>query len=67
VVQSSTGALLSFPPLAKINYCIGKVCLVQLVRFLIVKQIYLDLNFKFDINVVFMANYFFSGRRRPRR
>jgi hypothetical protein len=39
----------------------------SLVRFLIVKLIYLDLNFKFDINVIFMANYFFSGRRRLRR
>jgi hypothetical protein len=39
-----------------------KVGLVQPVRFLVVKLIYSDLNFRFDISVIFMANYFFSGK-----
>jgi hypothetical protein len=37
------------------------------VRFLIVKLIHPGLNFRFDICVVFMINYSFSGRRRFRR
>jgi hypothetical protein len=36
--------------------------LIQLVRFLVVELIYLDLNSKFDIGVVFMTNYSFSER-----
>jgi hypothetical protein len=34
------------------------VDLAQLVRILVVKLIYLDLNFRFDIDVIFMTNYF---------
>jgi hypothetical protein len=41
--------------------------LAQSLRFLVVKLIYLVLNFRFDIRVVFMINYSFSGRRCPRR
>jgi hypothetical protein len=37
------------------------------VRFLVVKLIHPGLNFRFDICVVFMINYSFSGRRRSRR
>jgi hypothetical protein len=33
----------------------------------VVKLIHLCLNSKFDMSVVFTVNYFFSGRRRPRR
>jgi hypothetical protein len=39
--------------------------LAQLVRFLVVELIHPDLNLRFDTCVVFMINYFFSGRRRP--
>jgi hypothetical protein len=41
--------------------------LVQLIRFLVVEQTYPDSKPRFDIYVTFMTNYFFSGRRRPRR
>jgi hypothetical protein len=41
------------------------VSLVQLLRFLVLEIIYLGLNSIFDMCVVFMANYFFSRRRRP--
>jgi hypothetical protein len=40
---------------------------VQLVRLLVVKLIHLDSNPRFDMVVTFIANYSFSGRRRPRR
>jgi hypothetical protein len=40
------------------------VGLVQLIRFLVVELINPDSNTRFDMCVVFMANYFFSGRRR---
>jgi hypothetical protein len=40
------------------------VGLAQLIRFLVVKLIYLDLNFRFDMSDIFMINYFFNGRRR---
>jgi hypothetical protein len=36
--------------------------LAQLIRFFVVKLIYLDLNSRFDINIVFTANYSFSER-----
>jgi hypothetical protein len=39
--------------------------LPQLVRFLVVKLNHLGSNPKFDMRVIFMANYSFSGRRRP--
>jgi hypothetical protein len=45
----------------------GRVSLDQLVRFLVVKLTYSDSNPKFNMSVVFMANYSFSGRRYPRR
>jgi hypothetical protein len=37
------------------------VGLVQLFRFLVVKLIYLDLYYRFDIIVIFMTNYFLVG------
>jgi hypothetical protein len=37
-----------------------RVGLAQLIRFLVVKLIHLDLNHKFDIVVAFTINYFFS-------
>jgi hypothetical protein len=44
-----------------------RVDLAQLVRFLVVELIHSGLNIIFDMSVVFMANYSFSGRRRLRR
>jgi hypothetical protein len=44
-----------------------RVGLVQLVRFLVVELTHLGLNSRFDMGVVFTANYSFSGRQRPRR
>jgi hypothetical protein len=46
--------------------CDVEVFLGQLVRFLVVELTYLDLNPRFDMDVVFMTNYSFSGRRRLR-
>jgi hypothetical protein len=43
------------------------VGLAQLVRFLVVELTYSGSNLRFDMGVVFMVNYSFSGRRRPRR
>jgi hypothetical protein len=43
------------------------VGLAQLVRFLVVELTHLGSNPRFDMGVVFIANYSFSGRRRPRR
>jgi hypothetical protein len=40
------------------------VSLAQLVRFLVVELTQLASNPKFDMHVVFMTNYYFSGRRR---
>jgi hypothetical protein len=37
------------------------VALAQLIRFLVVKLIYICLNFKFDMGVTFMTNYFLVG------
>jgi hypothetical protein len=34
------------------------VGLVQLIRFLVVELIYLDLNYRFDMIIIFMTNYF---------
>jgi hypothetical protein len=39
--------------------------LAQLVRFLVVELTHPDSNFRFDMSVVFMTNYSFSGGRRP--
>jgi hypothetical protein len=36
--------------------------LAQLIRFLVVKLIHSDSNFRFDICIIFMTNYFFSER-----
>jgi hypothetical protein len=44
------------------NTSIDRVCLAQLVRFLVVKLIHSSSNPIFDMCVVFMANYSFSGR-----
>jgi hypothetical protein len=41
------------------------VSLVQLVRFLVVELIHLNLNSIFDMCVTFTTNYFISERRRP--
>jgi hypothetical protein len=41
--------------------------LAQSVRFLVLELIYLVLNFRFNMDVIFMINYFFSGRRCLRR
>jgi hypothetical protein len=49
------------------NHFLSRVCLVQLVKFLVVKLTHTYLNTRFDMSIVFTANYFFSGRRRPRR
>jgi hypothetical protein len=38
---------------------------LYMIRFLVVKLTHPDLNFIFDMSVVFMVNYFFSGRRHP--
>jgi hypothetical protein len=40
------------------SFC--RVSLVQLVRFLVVKLTHLDLNYRFDMSVVFTTNYSFS-------
>jgi hypothetical protein len=39
-----------------------RVGLAQLVRFLVVKLTYTGSNLRFDMSVVFMINYSFSGR-----
>jgi hypothetical protein len=44
-----------------------RVSLAQLIKFLVVKFIHLGSNLKFDMGVVFTANYSFSERRHPRR
>jgi hypothetical protein len=41
------------------------VVITQLIRFVVVKLNYLGLNFRFNMCVIFTANYSFSGRRRP--
>jgi hypothetical protein len=41
--------------------------LAQLVRFLVVELTHQCLNPRFDMDVTFTANYFFSGSRRPHR
>jgi hypothetical protein len=46
--------------LVRIN-TIEQVSLTQLIRFLVVKLIHLNLNSRFDMNVVFMTNYFLVG------
>jgi hypothetical protein len=38
------------------------VSLVQLVKFLMVELIHPVSNLRFDMNVAFMTNYYFSGR-----
>jgi hypothetical protein len=49
------------------NVLEGRVVLVQLIRFLVLKLTHPGLNPKFDMSVIFTANYSFSRRRRPRR
>jgi hypothetical protein len=44
-----------------------RVGLTQLIRFLVVELTYSGLNLRFDMGVTFTANYYFSGRRCPRR
>jgi hypothetical protein len=44
-----------------------RVGLVQLVIFLVIELTQLVSNPTFDVGIVFMTNYSFSGRRRPRR
>jgi hypothetical protein len=50
-----------------INIVIRRVGLAQVVRFLMVVLTNSGLNTRFDMSVIFLANYSFSGRRRPRR
>jgi hypothetical protein len=42
---------------------VRKVGLAQLVKFLVIKLIHSGLNLRFNIGVIFTANYFFSERR----
>jgi hypothetical protein len=49
------------------QYSLRGVGLAQLLRFLVVELIYPGLNPRFNIGVIFTANYFFSKRWRPRR
>jgi hypothetical protein len=44
-----------------------RVRLAQLVRFIVVKITHPDSNTRFNMDVPFTINYFFSGRRRLRR
>jgi hypothetical protein len=44
-----------------------RLVLTQLVRFLVVELNHSGLNIIFDMDVVFMTNYFFRERRRPDR
>jgi hypothetical protein len=39
--------------------------LIQLVRFLVIELTHLYLNPRFNMYIIFMTNYFFSGRRHP--
>jgi hypothetical protein len=41
------------------------VVITQLIRFVVVKLNYLGLNFRFNMCVIFTANYSFSGSQRP--
>jgi hypothetical protein len=41
--------------------CLWQSGITQLVRFLVVELTYPDLNSKFNMSVIFTANYFFSG------
>jgi hypothetical protein len=43
---------------------VGRVDLVQLVRFLVVKLTHSDLNSRFNMSIIFTVNYSFSVRRR---
>jgi hypothetical protein len=51
---------------SKIIYS-SRVGLAQLIRFLMVELTYSGLNFRFNMCVIFMANYSSSGRRCLRR
>jgi hypothetical protein len=44
------------------QYSLRGVGLAQLLRFLVVELIYPGLNPRFNISVIFTANYFFSKR-----
>jgi hypothetical protein len=59
--------LISEPKVTKLNKLGRRVGLAQLVRFLVVELIYPGSNPKFNMSVIFTANYSFSGRRRLRR
>jgi hypothetical protein len=50
-----------------VNIFWSRVGLAQLIRFLVVELIHTDSNTKFDMSVIFMTNYSFSGRRVLRR
>jgi hypothetical protein len=39
-----------------------RVRLAQLIRFIVVELTHISLNLRFDMCVIFMTNYFFSGR-----
>jgi hypothetical protein len=46
---------------------LSRVSLTQLVRFLVVELIHPGSNPRFDMDVTFTTNYYFSERRRPHR
>jgi hypothetical protein len=41
--------------------------LAQLVRFIVLELTHTGLNHRFDMGIIFMVNYSFSGTRRPYR
>jgi hypothetical protein len=56
-----------FPRGTTKNDAHDRVGLAQLVRFLVVELTHPGSNLRFDMGIVFTANYSFSGRRRPHR
>jgi hypothetical protein len=58
------GACLSTPLNSVV---LRRVSLAQLIRFVVVELTHSCSNSRFDMDVVFMINYYFSGSRRPRQ
>jgi hypothetical protein len=52
---------------SQIYLALGRVGIAQLVRFLVVEQTHPGPNPRFSMDVAFMTNYSFSGKRRPHR
>jgi hypothetical protein len=67
MVHSSAAADVSVPAINMSCNVQITPCLVQLVRFLVVELTHSGSNLRFKICVIFMTNYFFSGRQRPYR